>query len=140
MRDAGTFSFPALPESLSAARNCVRGVLQSLDRADKEMDVNIVVGEILQNIIRYGFDGGSKDGTFTIQFAANQTDLVITVTDNAPPSDPTSWSNAHRKPEEGGHGLTLVQAIVKDVHLSMLDDGNRAELHFALQELSLIHI
>lgn len=134
MYDAGTFTFPAMPESLSAARNCVRGVLQSLDKPNKEMDVNIVVGEILQNIIRYGFDGGNKDGAFTMHFAANQTDLIITITDNAPPSDPTSWSNAHRKPEEGGHGLTLVNAIAKAVHLSMLDDGNCAELHFTLQE------
>ena len=45
------FFFVAMPESLSAARSCVRGVLQGCNRADKEMDVNIVVGEILQNVI-----------------------------------------------------------------------------------------
>ena len=132
MIDAGEFSFAAVAESLSSARACVRGVLQSHNLASKEMDVNIGVGEILQNVIRYGFDGGNREGNFNLRFAIGETQLEICVTDNAPPSDPSSWNNAHRKPEEGGHGLTLVKAIVETVDFEMLEHGNRAILRFAL--------
>ena len=130
MKDAGSFSFTAVPESLSAARNCVRGVLISCQRPDKEMDVNIVVGEILQNVIRYGFQGGSESGRFDMQFHVSGSDFQITITDNAPPSDPSKWDNSHRKPEEGGHGLTLVNAIAEEVRFEMLDNGNKATLRF----------
>ena len=131
MRDAGIFSFVAMPESLSAARSCVRGVLQGCNRADKEMDVNIVVGEILQNVIRYGFDGGSEAGQFTMQFFIDDRAFEIIVTDTAKPSNPDEWSNEHRAPEEGGHGLTLVNAIAEEVVFEMLDKGNRATIKFA---------
>lgn len=131
MIDAGEFSFVAIAESLSSARACVRGVLQGHNYADKELDVNIVVGEILQNIIRYGFDGGSLQGQFKIRFLLDGSNLQIEITDNAPPSDASHWNNEHRKPEEGGHGLTLVNAIADSVSFDMLEKGNRATLRFA---------
>ena len=130
MSDAGRFSFAALPESLSAARSCVRGVLQSIQQADRELDVNIAVGEILQNIVRYGFKGGDANGEFTMQFTKIDEGLHITVIDNASPSNPEEWSNAHRKPEEGGHGLALVHAIAASVEFTMLKNGNRVDLEF----------
>ena len=130
LRDAGTFSFAAIPESLSAARSCVRGVLQGINRPDKEMDINIVVGEILQNIIRYGFEGGNPSGQFEMQFFCDSNEVKIIVTDNAPPSNPDNWNNEHRSPEEGGHGLNLVHAIAESVHFEMLENGNKASLHF----------
>ena len=132
MHDAGEFSFPAIAESLSAARACVRGVLQGHQRADQELDVNIAVGEILQNIIRYGFDGGNQEGSFKMRFLIADNGLEIIITDNAPPSDSAAWSNSHRKAEEGGHGLTLVHEITQSVAFEMLEDGNRATLRFAL--------
>lgn len=132
MADVGAFRFAAVAESLSAARACVRGVLNSHGHGDKEMDVNIVVGEILQNIIRYGFDGGDASGEFEIQFQFSDRMLEVMVSDNAPPSDSRNWNNAHRKPEEGGHGLTLVNAIAQSVDFEMLEAGNRATLRFAL--------
>ena len=131
MHDAGEFSFPAITESLSAARACVRGVLQGHQRAEQELDVNIAVGEILQNIIRYGFDGGNQAGSFKMRFLIADNALEITITDDAPPSDSATWSNAHRKAEEGGHGLTLVTELTQSAVFEMLEDGNRATLHFA---------
>lgn len=132
MYDAGEFTFPAVAESLSAARNCVRGVLQMHHKSDKEMDVNIVVGEVLQNVIRYGFEGGNEAGSFKLHFLIDGNSLQVSVTDNAKPSDSANWSNSHRKPEEGGHGLALVHAIAEEVHFEMLENGNRAILRFAL--------
>ena len=131
MRDAGEFSFPAVAESLSAARACVRGVLQGHNKARNELDVNIAVGEILQNIIRYGFDGGNAAGSFKIRFLIDDTGLEIVITDDAPPSDSATWSNAHRKAEDGGHGLRLVSEITQSVAFEMLENGNRATLNFA---------
>lgn len=132
MIDAGEFHFASVAESLSAARACVRGVLNSHGYADKEMDVNIVIGEILQNIIRYGFDGGDASGEFKMQFYLLDNAFDVIITDNAPPSDSANWNNAHRKPEEGGHGLTLVNAIAQSVNFEMLEAGNRATIRFAL--------
>ena len=132
MIDAGEFSFASVAESLSAARACVRGVLNSHGYADKEMDVNIVIGEILQNIIRYGYDGGDASGEFKMQFYLLDNAFDVIITDNAPPSDSANWNNAHRKPEEGGHGLTLVNAIAQSVNFEMLEAGNRATIRFAL--------
>ena len=132
MHDAGEFRFAPVAESLSAARACVRGVLNSHGYGDKEMDVNIVIGEILQNIIRYGFDGGDASGEFKMQFFLFDNALDVVITDNAPPSDSQTWNNAHRKPEEGGHGLTLVNAIAQSVNFDMLEAGNRATIRFAL--------
>ena len=130
MKDAGTFTFPAIPESLSAARNCVRGVLQSYKRSDKELDVNIVVGEVLQNVVRYGFDGGDAKGNFTLGFLMDVEKMEIIITDDAPPSNPETWNNEHRAPEDGGHGLNLVTAIAEKVTFEMLENGNRATICF----------
>lgn len=132
MRDVGQFSFAAVSENLSAARNCVRGVLQGHNWTQKEIDINIAVGEILQNIIRYGFAGGNEAGSFKMHFFLSQTALEISITDDAPPSDATTWSNAHRKPEEGGHGLSLVHAIADTVTFKMLENGNQVLLRFVL--------
>lgn len=130
MSDSGRFTFAALPESLSSARSCVRGVLQSFNQGDKELDVNIAVGEILQNIVRYGFKGGDADGEFTMQFTKIDKGLQITITDTAPPSNPDEWSSDHRKPEEGGHGLALVHAVAAHVEFKMLEQGNCVYLEF----------
>ena len=134
MKDAGDFTFPAIAESLSAARNCVRGVLQGANLSERDLDVNIVVGEVLQNVVRYGFDGGNPDGQFTLGFLIGADELEITITDNATPSDPQTWNNEHRAPEEGGHGLNLVNAITKEARFKMLGDGNRAILLFDFSE------
>ncbi|MGC6529443.1 MAG: ATP-binding protein [Candidatus Puniceispirillaceae bacterium] len=134
MRDLGYFTFPAVAESLSAARNCVRGVLQSQDHANRELDINIVVGEILQNVVRYGFQGGDDKGIFSLHFFMEDSQLEVVVIDNAPPSNPDGWDNAHRKPEEGGHGLTIVHAIAQSVHFEALENGNKAVLSFALDD------
>ena len=124
------FEFAAEAASLSAARNVVRGFLSANGWADKELDVNIVLGEVLQNVIRYGFAENPGGGSFWLQLAFANDGLVATVEDNAPPSDPQSWSADHREAHEGGHGLKLVYSLASDVHFEALDAGNRAVLHF----------
>ena len=124
------FQFSAMPEQLSAARNCIRGFLVANGWADKELDVNIAAGEIMQNIIRYGFAGGHPDGQFSIEMSIDETMLEMVFVDTAPPSDPSGWSAEHRSAEEGGHGLVMVRAIAETVSFEMLADGNKAALSF----------
>ena len=80
--------------------------------------------------MRYGFNGGHANGQFTLDFSRITQGIKITITDTAPPSNPDVWSNEHRKPEEGGHGLALVHAIAAYVEFTMLEQGNRADLEF----------
>lgn len=130
MDQVASFQFTAIPEQLSAARNCIRGFLTAQGWADKELDVNIAAGEIMQNIIRYGFDGGDAAGLFTVEMEMRGAELHLTFTDTAPPSDPKGWTASHRSAEEGGHGLVMVHAIAHSVEFQMLEAGNQAKLTF----------
>ncbi|MGC6412587.1 MAG: ATP-binding protein [Candidatus Puniceispirillaceae bacterium] len=130
--DEALFPFPAIAGSLASARNVVRGYLTAHHLAHMEMDLLIAVGEVMQNIIRYGFEGGDEKGRFAIGITVIDQHILVTLKDNAPPSDPASWSSAERKPEEGGHGLALVHQIAEKAHFMALEDGNQAQLLFAV--------
>ena len=123
-------SFPGKLESISAARNFVRDFLSLHGWSKYEIDVNIALGEVLQNIIRHGFDGGSLRGKFTLFLRVEYSKFNITVIDTALPSDAKAWSNTHRPPEEGGHGLSMVYAIVSNVEFTTLENGNKVKLEF----------
>jgi serine/threonine-protein kinase RsbW len=123
-------SFPGSLESISAARNFISNFLSLHGRLKNEVDVNIAVGEVLQNIIRYGFDGGSLRGTFTVFLKLELSQILVTVIDTAPPSNAKAWSNTHRSPEDGGHGLSLVYALASDVEFTALKNGNKVKLEF----------
>ena len=125
------FKFAAEAVSLSAARNVIRGSLAANGWQDKELDVNIVVGEVLQNVIRYGFGETTEVGSFWLQIQFADDTLIVTIEDNAPPSDPESWSADHREAHEGGHGLRLVHSLATNVQFEALAAGNKAVLHFA---------
>ena len=127
------FQFTAVPEQLSAARNCIRGFLTAQGWAQKEMDVNIAAGEIMQNIIRYGFSGGNAEGRFTLEMSVVNQMLTLTFVDTAPPSNPETWSAEHRLAEEGGHGLAMVKAVADSFEFTMLEAGNQATLTFKKQ-------
>lgn len=129
--DQPRFEFAGEPASLGAARNVVRGFLSANGWADREIDVNIVVGEVLQNVVRYGFDANECTGSFWLQLNADGDHLRITVEDNAPPSDPETWSAEHREAHEGGHGLNLMYTLTSSLEFTALEDGNRAEMVFA---------
>ena len=131
--DEALFPFPAVAASLASARNVVRGYLAAHNLAHMEMDLLIAVGEVMQNIIRYGFAGGDEKGRFAIGIAALDRHILVTLKDDATPSDPASWSSAERKPEEGGHGLALVHQIAESAHFMALEKGNQAQLLFAVR-------
>lgn len=125
------FAYIPQPESLSQVREDINAFLEKAGWQSKQMDVSLALGEVLQNIIRYGFAGGSNDGSISIDISASSTALKMVVTDNAPPSDPETWVTTHRPPEEGGLGLNLIRALASKVEFSMLEKGNQVELVFS---------
>lgn len=127
---AKQFTYIPQPECLSQVREDINACLDGAGWEEKQMDVSLALGEVLQNIIRYGFEGGSNEGTIWIDFAASPEELTLVVTDNAPPSDPELWVTTHRPPEDGGLGLNLISALATEVQFSMREDGNQAALTF----------
>ena len=132
--ESALFSFPAVPASLAGARNVIRGVLAAEKRAQMEMDILIAAGEVMQNVIRYGYAGGDEKGVFSVGVLCREADVIVIITDKAPPSDPASWSASDRRPEEGGHGLALVRQIASETCFLMLEDGNLAQLRFEMRQ------
>ena len=127
---AETFTYIPQPESLSQVRQDISVLLEKAGWQSKQMDISLAIGEVLQNIIRYGFKGGSNDGQIEIELSIKDTNLSFVIIDNAPPSDPAGWVTTHRAPEDGGLGLNLIDALADDVKYHMLDNGNKAVLVF----------
>ena len=128
---AKQFTYIPQPECLSQVREDINTCLEDVGWEERQMDVSLALGEVLQNIIRYGFEGGSNEGTIWLYFTASPDELMLVITDNAPPSDPDLWVTTHRPPEEGGMGLNLIRALATEVRFSMREDGNQAELKFS---------
>ena len=88
--------FAALPESLADCRTILRDGLAQMGFAAKELDVNIAVGEVLQNIIRYAFgdgDGDRSGGSFWVLLEPSGDEILVTIEDDAKPSDPVSYTH-----------------------------------------------
>lgn len=111
-------------------RDYVRQFLRANGWATRELDVTITDGEVAQNIIRHGYNLNFKTGHFAVSMAVDECDLLITVEDNAPPSDPASCSDEGRAAHEGGHGLRLIKALSDRATFIANPTGNSAELRF----------
>ena len=61
-----TVTFVALPENLRPARRALRRYMAKAGWGGRDLDIVIAVGEVLQNIIRHGFAGGSARGRITM--------------------------------------------------------------------------
>ena len=112
-----------VPKPISVG--CVRGVLQGINRPDKEMDINIVVGEILQNIIRYGLEGGNPASLRCNFHDSNE--MKIIVTDNAPLTQIIGITNTALLKKAGMAEFGMPSQISL---FEMLENGNKASLHF----------
>lgn len=127
-----TARFPPVVENLAPARNFIRNYLGNCRWPGSDLDVVIAVGEVLQNIIRHGFAGGSRDGGVVMTVAIEEADLlVVTIEDTAPSSIPAEWSDNGREAHQGGLGLGIVRRIARDVVFEPIAGGNRAILEFS---------
>ena len=126
-----TTSFAALAENLGPARDFLRRYVQASEWAGSDLDVVIAIGEVLQNIVRHGFSGGSEAGTITMTLAVEEEMLIVSIDDTAPPTIPSEWSSNGRESYEGGLGLGIIKRIASDATFQPTPTGNRATLHFA---------
>ena len=124
--------FNGLDTSLKESRLFVSSVLADIGWQDREIDLQLAIGEVTQNVIRYGFNGGDEHGVMTISFDFADESLICVITDNAPPVDPKDWhaKAEQRRPDEGGYGLTIIQEIADDYQFNPLEDGNSSRLVF----------
>jgi len=126
-----TARFPPVVENLAPARTFIRDYLARHQWQGRELDVVIAIGEVLQNIIRHGFGGGSRDGSVVMTAVIEEAGtLVVTIEDSAPSSIPAEWSNDGREAHQGGLGLGIVKRIASDVVFEPIPKGNRATLRF----------
>lgn len=129
--DAQTARFAPVPENLAPARSFIRKYVEACRWPGSDLDVVIAVGEVLQNIIRHGFAGGTRDGRIVMTALIEDADiLVVTIEDTAPPTIPSEWSGGGREAHEGGLGLGIVRRIASDVVFEPTTSGNRAILRF----------
>ena len=125
-----TVTFAALPENLRPARSALRRYMAEAGWGGRDLDIVIAVGEVLQNIIRHGFAGGSARGRITMTLEIRQDALLVDIDDTAPPSLPSSWSAKGREAHKGGLGLNMIHSIASDVSFTPTAVGNHASLTF----------
>ncbi|MGC6454368.1 MAG: ATP-binding protein [Candidatus Puniceispirillaceae bacterium] len=125
-----SITFAPLAENLAPARDFLRRYIAASGWGGSDLDVVIAIGEVLQNIVRHGFSGGSKNGVVDMTAALEDGTLSVIIDDNAPSSIPAEWSNSGRESYEGGLGLGIIERIASDVTFQPTSTGNRATLCF----------
>ena len=99
---------------------CIAGHQADLDK------IEIALGEVLQNIVRYAYEGL---GLIDVRVCDLGKCVGVTIHDYAPPKPVDQWS---LKPagSEGGFGLNFI-AQCSDAHrFRATDEGNRCSLYF----------
>lgn len=112
-------SFTTTLDALSEVRQWVQSHWPHSDLSE----VQLIIGELSQNIIRHGFEGGSKDHEFWVELHTE--DRVVVLSDTGP-----AWSiPANDKPaEEGGHGMKIVHNLSTSVTVARRDNRNITEV------------
>ncbi|XDZ66760.1 ATP-binding protein [Alphaproteobacteria bacterium LSUCC0684] len=130
--------FPATLSSLAKSRKFIRQALVSFNLDEYETDIQLAVGEVMQNIIRHGYGGGDTSGQITIKIYCNHSSrqMFCWIRDTAPPAMAGEWFSheLHRKPEDGGLGLGLIQTLTEKYEITSGRTGNLFHLVFALED------
>jgi serine/threonine-protein kinase RsbW len=114
---------------LAAIRAFVRTTATALDAsADTVPDLVLAVDEAITNIIRHGY--GGRTGPIGVAVERDDGAIVVRVTDEAPPFDPTRWPAPDldvplERRAAGGFGIHLVRRSVDRVaHRAAAGRGN----------------
>lgn len=116
------------PESLAEARAWVLDRVRecAVGHQVDLLSAEIAVGEVLQNIVRYAYEGA---GPITLRVTDLDEAVGITVFDKASPSEPDTWVTD--KPSvDGGLGLSVIKNAVDACSFRPLLAGNRASIYF----------
>jgi len=126
-----TQAFDGSRENLPLMRGWIKDHCASCPSV-KNIDLTSIIfasGEILQNVIRHGFERNNISGQIQIEMFDVDCGLVIDVLDDSVPSDPDQWV-ADKPIEEGGIGLSSLKNAVSSVRFEERADGNFARLSF----------
>ena len=126
-----TQTFNGNRESLPIIRNWFRDVLNGVvqpNDLDQSLPI-IAVGEVVQNVVRYGFEANSLDGLITVSVYQMPCGLGVDIEDDAPSADASKWQ-ANKDASEGGLGLITIENATSAVTYVGLEVGNRARLIF----------
>jgi len=114
---------------LAAIRAFVWNTATALDAsADAVPDLVLAVDEAVTNIIRHGY--GGRPGPIGIEVERDDAAIVVHVTDEAAPFDPTTWPEPDldvplERRAAGGLGIHLVRTSVDRLaHRAAADRGN----------------
>lgn len=126
-------SFTGVPASLEETRVFISTILTEMNWIDREIDLQLAIGEVTQNVVRYGFKGGDDKGVFTLDVEIDDDCLRCSIRDNAPPSNPDDWMirAEARRPDEGGYGLSIIDAIADEYTVTPGEAGNLSYLVFS---------
>ncbi len=125
-------SFVGVAASLDHSREFIRLVLSDIGWQDREIDIQLAIGEVMQNTIRHGFEGGTDLGVINITITYYQGQMVCEIADNAARSRPAEWAAIarRRRLDDGGYGLSIIDALSDDYTVIPDDSGNVSQLTF----------
>jgi len=98
-------------------------------------NIKIVLGEVLQNIIRHGYKNHLNEEDFIdIEYQKDQDRLTFILRDFAEPCKPDSFLNKEFIPNENGHmGLSIIRKLTDEFSIKPLEDGNETKLVFKIK-------
>ena len=128
-------SFEGTVESLAQARKSTKNYLENVLLLQKSqiIDIEIALGEVLQNIVRYGYFGGDKNKSYSLEIIKKELLLKITAKDYARPIDDLSFlTKAFQANESGGMGLSIIKKLTTSYSIEPQIDGNLHILNFSI--------
>jgi anti-sigma regulatory factor (Ser/Thr protein kinase) len=112
----------------------IRASLDSLVKAwgipaSMEFSLNLALEEAFTNVVNYAFDDG-KEHKIELGFKKQEGNLVITITDDGQPYDPTQTPEPDtgldvRERPIGGLGIFLVKKFMDKVEYRRIDNRNQ---------------
>ena len=126
-------TYKAELNSLELIRKDINHYLSEICCVSNEriLDIVIVVGEVLQNILRYEYPKEHKLGTLQIEISNNvdnlntSENLIINITDDAPQLKDLSFLEIQTRPSElGGMGISLIRELTKEYKINPKSQGN----------------
>jgi len=120
-------AFQGTPQELDKARRSISEYLQNSLRLGRSqiIDIEIAVGEVIQNIVRYGYCGGNPEKNYQIQIFHEDSHLRFEIKDFAEPIQHLDFLSKKYEPSEGGKmGISIINKIVSNYSIHPQSDGN----------------
>lgn len=124
MTTKSELSFPAVPESLGAARAHLARVLGEAVTPEDLFNLQVAVGEACTNVIRH-----ASAPTFTIRVLVDEATVTIEVEDRGRGIDPETLARPGSTEGPTGRGFLLMRSLVDAVEVAAVPRGTRVRLH-----------